>query len=500
MRLKKVIGVLVVMALVTTALVGLGSKKSIEINRVPYKVEDDIRYTTFIVEEPIIEKDVIYDKKKELALDVYMPEKVEDIVQKRSAILLMHGGGFTKGDKATDELTKSFAIDLSRMGYVVFNANYTLSSKGNLSAIKKACSDIEEAFIWIQNNSESYGVDVHHIAVGGYSAGAVIANHLVYSNKYKIDSNDVLGVLDIAGGRLGFGGPIKGNPPCLILHGKDDTTVKFSDSEAFVSRLEKAGVEAWLYAMEDITHTLISRFDEMRNQASAFLYKQLTGEEKAINLLSDTNPEYRKAEERKKNGIVYEAKQVTLKLDGTLDEWVGLKKIDLKELKDAGETMPDGFEGYAYVGWNEKEPGKLYVAASITDSEVSVNKAQDTKWYNDDCLEIAMDLSDKGITEQIMKWVISADCSKLSVLATESNTKVAYKKEGNTTNYEICIDINDVGAQVRNNKASYEINSQTVMGFSIAYNNSKNGERIAQIGWTKGASSERKLMGNLKFR
>ena len=69
-------------------------------------------YTTFLADKPVIDKDVIYDEGKNLKLDVYYLEPDKVLTDKRAAVVLMHGGGFVKGDKDTDELPKAFAVDL----------------------------------------------------------------------------------------------------------------------------------------------------------------------------------------------------------------------------------------------------------------------------------------------------------------------------------------------------------------------------------------------------
>lgn len=44
----------------------------------------------------------------------------------KPAILFIHGGGLTSGDKATDTLSKSLATDFAKMEYVSFDVNYRL--------------------------------------------------------------------------------------------------------------------------------------------------------------------------------------------------------------------------------------------------------------------------------------------------------------------------------------------------------------------------------------
>ena len=257
-------------------------------------------YTSFVADETTVISDVIYDSKKQLGMDVYLCQSEDFREEPRAGILLFHGGGFTKGDKKTDDLTKALSIDLSRMGYIVFNVNYSLSKEGNISAVKKACQDIENAVQYIQEHSEEYGVDKHHLALGGYSAGAILAKDLVYSNRYQVNTNDIFAVIDLAGGNLSFGSPDETNPDCFIVHGIEDTTVPYSDALDFANQLEQNQVVYELYAIEEIGHTLISEFDNIRNKSAEFLYERLTGQSVSIQLFSKTNPEYEKIETGKR--------------------------------------------------------------------------------------------------------------------------------------------------------------------------------------------------------
>ncbi|MGN0159978.1 MAG: alpha/beta hydrolase fold domain-containing protein [Lachnospiraceae bacterium] len=448
-------------------------------------------YTTFIVEQLDVTMDVIYDSDKELGMDVYMAESEVFEDMSRAGIILFHGGGFTKGDKSTDELTKALSIDLSRMGYVVFNVNYSISDKANLAAIKNACKDAETAIKYIQEHCEEYEVDKHHLALGGYSAGALLAMDFVYSNNYDIDTNDIFAVIDIAGGKLSFGAPNGANPACLIIHGTDDTTVPYSDSENFAQKLEKKNVPYEFFTIEKIGHQVITEFDNIRNKSAEFLYNKLTGKSVSIDLKSKTNPEYAKVEKRMKNGIDYILCNPKCVPDGDISEWKDCQRISLDKLKDAGKEIPsqDIYEGFVYVGVNQEEPNKIYLALDIKDDTISVSNAKGSKWYNDDCIEIAFDFSDENKIKPIYKWVISADGSKLSEKANSNNTKVYSIKKENTTTYEIEIDLSEYG---------FTVNSNLHFGMSIAYNNARNGVREYQLGWTAGASSDRTLFANVR--
>lgn len=170
-------------------------------------------------------------------------------------------------------------------------------------------------------------------------------------------------------------------------------------------------------------------------------------------------------------------------------------------MKDAGTSLPDDedFWGTVKIGWNETTPGTLYIAASIVDDKIQDINPTDGKWYNDDCLEIVFDLSDNNVAEQLLKWVIGAEGENFSVLVDKSNTTVTITKTGNTRNYEIAIDLNNIDPSIRESKNTLVLEAGKTIGFSIAYNDCENGKREHPIGWTAGKSSDRTTLGNLIF-
>ena len=469
-----------------------------------FEVNNEEMFTKEVTEEPYIMEDILYDEAKGLYLDVYMPSKLNETQTLRPAVMLMHGGGLVRGDKKTDELTKSVSMNLSKLGYVVFNVNYRLSDKGNYSALKKACSDVAIAREWVAEHATEYGVDNQFVAVGGYSSGALLALEVAYSNKsdYEIfDTYRPFGVIDIAGGNICFGKVSSQDAPCLMLHGTEDTSVKFSDSEKLKKKLDKKGVQNTLYKMEGLGHVFTTRYEELINQIADFLYVNLTGEEGEVLITSITNPEWLNVEARKQNGINYKASQIELKLDGKLDEWKNSEKIELNQLKDVGDELPskEDFSGTVYIGWNEKEPNAIYIAASIEDDVIKSKIPSDGKWYHADCLEMALDFSRDGIAEQFVKWVVGAKEGELSVAANKENTHLAIDHSGSVINYEMMIYVDQIDDSIFINKNPIVVDSTLELGLSICYNDNDKETREHQIGWTSGASNDRTMIGNIIF-
>ncbi|MBE5963252.1 MAG: hypothetical protein E7256_18035 [Lachnospiraceae bacterium] len=198
-----------------------------------YTVEHESDFTVMQTEEPITYVDIQYDDENELKMDVYMAKEADS--SRRPAIILMHGGGLVRGDKVTDNLTKSIVVDLAKMGYVTFDVNYRLAEKASDTALRNACKDIAAACNYIQMNADEYGIDPEYIAIGGYSSGALIALEVAYSNdkNINIDQDAIFAVIDLAGGALSFGNPDSNDAPCLILHGTEDTIVPYSHSKKY---------------------------------------------------------------------------------------------------------------------------------------------------------------------------------------------------------------------------------------------------------------------------
>ncbi len=451
-----------------------------------------------------LEDDIVYGQAQgasgleDLKLDVYRTSKEGP----NPAIILLHGGGLTSGDKGSAGLLKSLATDFASMGYVVVVPNYRLSNQTYTSALKDAMEDAEAAYEWVLANGAEYDIDTEHIAIGGYSSGADIAINLCYTNQCKeFSRDDLFAVVNISGSSLYYGMTDQVVPGCVIVHGTEDTTVRFKYSEKVAEKLENRGVDVAFYPLEGLNHDLLSRYDEVRNWVAEYLYKNLTGTDVTIDIKSKVNPEYQKVLQRMENGMFYEVNQLDVRVDGSLEEWKEIDSISLDQIKDAGDALPsaEDFNGQVMLAWNESTPTMLYIAATVTDDEIADAVPADGKWYRDDCLEIVFDTSTEQNLQQLTKWVIGAGSSDLSVLATDENTVVATSKAGSETIYEMSIDISKVpqGTYQGEEPVGFTVGSK--IGFSICYNDGEGGDRQHQIGWTKGKSSDRTMLGTLRF-
>ena len=101
-----------------------------------------------------------------LLLDAYVPAATG---APRPAVVLLHGGGWRGGDKA------SFAEEAERLaerGWVAFSVNYRLTEP---EAFPAEVDDVRAAVRWVRDNASTYGVDPARVGALGESAGGHLA-------------------------------------------------------------------------------------------------------------------------------------------------------------------------------------------------------------------------------------------------------------------------------------------------------------------------------------
>lgn len=214
-------------------------------------------------------------------LDLYLPHGPAR--SDRPAVVFIHGGGFTGGDKA-EYRSASVSADLARAGYVVVSCNYVLGPKTKEGVWPQNIADCREAVRWVRGHAKELGVNPDRIAVAGGSAGGYLALMVGLSEDKTGPGGDpkatvsakVAAVIDLYG-VVNFSKHGKGDvpgasaaeqaaylpenqcdradPPVLILHGTADTTVDIRQSMDMAAALAKAKVAHELIVVEGAPHT-----------------------------------------------------------------------------------------------------------------------------------------------------------------------------------------------------------------------------------------------------
>lgn len=214
-------------------------------------------------------------------LDVYLPN--DGGRKDRPAVLFIHGGGFTGGDKA-EYRSASVSADLARAGYLVVSCNYVLGAKATPGVWPRNIADCREAVRWMRAHAAELGINPDKIAVAGGSAGGYLALMVGLSDDRfgpggdpaaKLSARvsaviDMYGVTDFSKhGKGAVPGAdaeaerllIPANnvdvkdPPVLVLHGTADTTVDLAQSLAIVEALRKGRVNHELIVVDGAPHT-----------------------------------------------------------------------------------------------------------------------------------------------------------------------------------------------------------------------------------------------------
>jgi acetyl esterase/lipase len=256
-----------------------------------------------------IERDVSFlDASRAEKADLYLPAHDAENAR-RPAVLIIHGGGWTGGDKgAAREI--NIGTNLALHGYVGMSINYALAGRGKVSWPQNL-HDCKTAVRWLRKNADRLRVDPERIGVIGGSAGGHLAAMLAvtgaddgldpsapyggYSCRVRC-AVDLYGPADLMQyhdvqmlGKTRTEAPElyrvaspttyadKGDPPILILHGTADKTVDLKQSEAFAAALEKVGVEHELVIVEGAPHTfhLQPKQRDLRPLVLGFLDKHL---------------------------------------------------------------------------------------------------------------------------------------------------------------------------------------------------------------------------------
>lgn len=113
-------------------------------------------------------RDLAYGGAARQRLDVYLPPQA----QHAPVILLVHGGGWAFGDKASAGVVENKVAHWSARGFIVVSTNYRMVPEADPVA---QAGDVAKALAYAQQHAGEWGGDGRKLILMGHSAGA----HLV---------------------------------------------------------------------------------------------------------------------------------------------------------------------------------------------------------------------------------------------------------------------------------------------------------------------------------
>ena len=244
--------------------------------------------TVIDIEQVAVEQDVPFGRggERELLCDIYRPDAA---LNKHTAVIHIHGGGFRGGSKAGARTARQLAA----LGYTCVSTQYRLGAEAKWPA---QIQDVKACIRWVRSNSARLDTEPQKLVVLGYSAGghlALVAAGSQDRPEYEGDGGNAGTGSEIAA-CIAFYPPassskregaddhillgddtseaayraispisyvVPGFPPTMLLHGTADTSIPVVASFQLYEAMRAAGVKVEMHIVEGVGHIFDSHVE-----------------------------------------------------------------------------------------------------------------------------------------------------------------------------------------------------------------------------------------------
>ena len=264
---------------------------------------------------------------RDLLLDMYAP--AEPANHPRPALIMAFGGSFHRGTKADDTVTEgehrntpvsAYCREFARRGYVCFSIDYRLMQEApdpgitptmppgtpfnvdrinhvrdvlNLppctqqmmgDEIEAATDDMVKAVSFVRSRAKAFNVDFNRIAIGGFSAGAVIALNAALAERAPAAAVVALsGRITLPSAQAYINGE-PGEPPLLMFLGENDLPVMLENLDEPAAHMRKMALPHRIVRIAGATHfypatspveTQDGTHSDVETEIARFLYQHM---------------------------------------------------------------------------------------------------------------------------------------------------------------------------------------------------------------------------------
>lgn len=264
---------------------------------------------------------------RQLQLDIYEP--VEATTSLRPALIMAFGGAFHRGTRKNDIVEEGehrntaiaeYCREFARRGYVCFSIDYRLMQEAPdpgvtptiapgtpmnvdrvnyvrnllgfppctqqmmIDEIEAATDDMSQAVTYVRGRSFALGIDPDRIAIGGFSAGAIMAINAAFAERAPVAAVVALSGRMSMGAAKAYVTGASSEPAILMFVGENDLPAMLDNLDGPIQHMASMGLPHQLVRIAGATHfysrtaTVIDAdgtSTDVENLMADFLYKHL---------------------------------------------------------------------------------------------------------------------------------------------------------------------------------------------------------------------------------